>query len=104
MSKFLPVFTESFLSMHILKNNQNNQSLNLTEIMKLLEHDGLISLEVKNKILEECAQDNRHPLEIVAEYQLPDRRNSLKKLTIDELCLWIAKKYHLDFIKVDPQN
>jgi general secretion pathway protein E len=82
--------------------NQSSRKLNLEEVLSQLEKIGMIEA-FQARVLKNKHKDNKlHPLIVLAEEKIADRRCPDQILNIDKLSMWLASYAGLEFIKVDP--
>jgi general secretion pathway protein E len=81
-----------------------NRKLNLKEVVESLRKTGLVDDDVATDILVKNTMSKRHPLEIISEFKIIDRRAGKAPLNIDRLTEWLAKIVNMTYLKIDPME
>lgn len=81
-----------------------NRKLELKEICQYLYQDKLIDELTFKKIIKENTVNRNHPLEIIVQYTIKDRRTMGRVWNIDDITEWLAHKVNMKYIKIDPMD
>jgi len=85
--------------------NQSEKKLDIHEVLKWLEDDGMVS-EDNAHMLRTLAvgreYQEKNPLRVIAERQWIDQRDGHKLLTLEFLTTWLANKVDLPYFRIDP--
>ncbi len=82
-----------------------DRRLNLREELHDLTRDGLITVEQTQTLLARQstgAGEHAHPLVTIAQYEWPHPAKPGRKLTLEELVQWLAKRVDLPYHRIDP--
>jgi general secretion pathway protein E len=80
-------------------------SLTLRGLLNELVRSGLINSASARAVVEPPKRKDgvaHHPLVIAAAQEWPDRRNEGRKLTMEVLTQWLARRVHLPYMRIDP--
>ena len=80
-------------------------SLTLRGLLNELVKSGLINSAAARAVVEPPKRKDgapHHPLVIAAAQEWPDRRNEGRKLTMEALTQWLARRVHLPYMRIDP--
>lgn len=78
---------------------------NVKNIVKILVSEDIIDSEgAKRVLLKDKLQSGTvpHPLVLIAQQQLKDKRNNDKPLTVEGLTEWLADKMDIPYLRIDP--
>ncbi len=84
---------------------QIDGALRLEDVLEQLVADGLITEDQRRLLLgvhQTSTGETRHPLTIVADRDWPDQRDPRHSLTLDTLSEWLAERYDLPYLRIDP--
>lgn len=84
---------------------QNRTGLRLDDVLRALVDDGLISDDDRRLLagVQQSARDDaRHPLAVIADRNLTDQRDAARQLTLEVLTEWLAERYDLPCVRIDP--
>jgi len=79
--------------------------LNIQQVLQWLVEDSMISLkDYKNckNYGEQIRKTPKHPLNIVADCEINNQKNSNKVMDLEQLSQWLAKKVGLPYYYIDP--
>lgn len=79
-----------------------DRTLNLRDVLIPLIKAGLVEAQAAEKWLKLWSKSSEHPLSLLSEVKIPDRRNPGKDLTFDDLGVIIARHLKLEYLRVDP--
>jgi len=78
--------------------------LELSEILAALHEDGLLSAPQVRETEIRAGSQRKHPLLLVADRDWDDPQAPGRKLGIEPLCQWLAKRVGLPYLRIDPLN
>ncbi len=83
---------------------RTDRRLNLRELLQDLHKDGLITAEQVQSLLARQASKSSetHPLVTIANCEWPDPGKPGRKLTLETLVQWLAKRVDLPYHRIDP--
>lgn len=84
---------------------QSEKKLDIHEVLKWLEDDGLVSNENAHMLRTLAVgkeYQEKNPLCVIAERQWIDQRNGHSLLTLDILSAWLAEKVDIPYHRIDP--
>lgn len=81
-----------------------SSKLAINEVIDYMKEDMLIDDITAQKIISENKINKNHPLSIISQYGIPDRRKKGKLLTIDELTEYLSFKLNVPYIKIDTMS
>ena len=80
-------------------------SLRLDDLLDQLHAEGMISADKRELIASVhrgSEGDARHPLAVIADRDWVDERNPERRLTLEVLTEWLAERYKLPYVRIDP--
>lgn len=80
-------------------------SLTLADVLDALVADEMVSDDQRQLMLgvqRSNTDESRHPLAIIADRDLPDDSHPERRLTLDALTEWLARRYDLPHVRIDP--
>jgi len=80
-------------------------SLRLDDLLDQLHAEGMISADKRELIASVhrgSEGDARHPLAVIADRDWVDERNPERRLTLEVLTEWLAERYELPYVRIDP--
>lgn len=81
-----------------------SSKLSIKEVIDFLKEDLLVDDITAQKIISENKINRNHPLMIISQYAIADRRRKGKTLSIDELTEYLAHKLEVPYIKIDTMS
>ncbi|PIP92529.1 MAG: type II secretion system protein E [Bdellovibrio sp. CG12_big_fil_rev_8_21_14_0_65_39_13] len=78
--------------------------LTLKEVLGYMVNDSLIDEVSAQKIFTENKINRNHPLSIISQHGVPDRRRAGRMISIDELTEFLANKIEIPYIKIDSMS
>ncbi|MCW8933387.1 MAG: GspE/PulE family protein [Gammaproteobacteria bacterium] len=84
---------------------QSEKKLDIHEVLKWLEDDGLVSNENAHMLRTLAVgkeYQEKNPLCVIAERQWIDQRNRHSLLTLEILATWLAEKVDIPYHRIDP--
>src|SRR5690348_7263383 len=83
--------------------------LELEEVLAALVVDGLLSADDAKRLRTGARGTGKnalelHPLVLIGNAKLPNRREPGKPLTVESLTVWLAEKAGLPYLKIDPMK
>jgi len=85
--------------------NQNERKLDVHDVLKWLEGDGMVSQENAHMLRTLAVgkeYTEKNPLCVIAERQWIDPRNAHNHLTLEVLTTWLAEKVEMPYQRIDP--
>ena len=79
-----------------------SMSVDLRWCLDELLADGLIDQRDYNLVMTSRRDKNKHPLEVISEFQLTSKVDGTQKLDLAWLNLWLAGKAHMPVVRIDP--
>lgn len=83
---------------------QTKYRLELQEVVELMFKNKLIDEIMAQRILREKRFSTEHPLSNIATYQILDRRNQNKPMSLEHLTQWYAYQLNLPYVRIDPMK
>ncbi|MCW9046714.1 MAG: GspE/PulE family protein [Gammaproteobacteria bacterium] len=84
---------------------QSEKKLDIHEVLKWLENDGMVSNENAHMLRTLAVgkeYQEKNPLCVIAERQWIDQRNKSSLLTLEVLATWLAEKVDIPYHRIDP--
>jgi general secretion pathway protein E len=85
-------------------NIKQNQRLEVHDILKWLEEDGMVDVDnaqMLRTLAVDSAYKKKHPLEVIADRNWLHNKTQ-KVLTLETLMHWFAERVDLPFVRIDP--
>ncbi len=85
-------------------NAKHNQHLEIHDILKWLEEDGMVDAEnahMLRTLASGADYRKKHPLEVIAERNWVNNKTG-KNLSLEALTQWFAERVDLPFVRIDP--
>ena len=85
--------------------NHSKSRLDLLEVLNWLEQDGMVTSDNAQMLRTLAVSPEYHKsnaLEVIADRQWVDQRNSSSLLTLEELAVWLAEKVDMPYLRIDP--
>lgn len=79
-----------------------SMSIDLRWCLDELLADGLIDQRDYNLVMTSRRDKNKHPLEVISEFQLTSKVDGTQKLDLAWLNLWLAGKANMPIVRIDP--
>lgn len=79
-----------------------SMSIDLRWCLDELLTDGLIDQRDYNLVITSRRDKNKHPLEVISEFQLTSKVDGTQKLDLAWLNLWLAGKANMPIVRIDP--
>ncbi|MBY0518239.1 MAG: GspE/PulE family protein [Bacteriovoracaceae bacterium] len=80
----------------------HDRAFTLRDALVPLIKSGLVEAQEAEKWLKLWSRSGEHPLTLLADVTIPDRRHPGKNVTFDDLANIIAKSCNLQYLRVDP--
>ena len=80
----------------------HDRAITLRDVLVPLIRSGLVEAQEAEKWLKLWARSGEHPLSLLADVTIPDRRSPGKNITFDEIGTIIARSLKMEYLRVDP--